>query len=206
MITYTEVLEIIQANLAPGSNITAVEHRAVEQALLDFAESQWISGDVKEVDCSSEYILANFESNGLGKNERLGWAICNGQNETRNRKGRTAIGYSDSYDPGEDLGNYPVIGAKAGWTDQAIIDHKHEYQDAAYMENGGYKPNGLSMSGSGRTDNDNGFLYRTRSGTLSSLPPASGTQPLTENPQFSTGSGTNKNMQPYIVTLFIQKI
>jgi hypothetical protein len=193
-----------QTLLPTGSQITASDHRQVEVALLEFAESQWLTGDIKEIDCTDAYIAANFEGGtgptaGLGivGGEREGWAICNGNNLTKNRGGRTSIGYDDT--------NYAVMGAIGGFTDSAVIDHRHEYQDAYFAEVNGHKPNG-AIAGSGDTDGDNGYYYRNRNGAVSSSPPPIGYRPLTDNPEYSQGSGLNKNMQPYIVTLFIQKI
>ncbi len=213
MATYNSVITLIQTLLQTNSDITALDLRQVEEAILGFARDQWLPGDIKEIDCTNAYIAANFEGGtgptaGLGivGGEREGWAICNGRNGTKNRKGRTSVGFTDStYDINNDSGNYPTMGATGGFTDTAIIDHTHEYQDACYAEQGGHKPTG-NMGGSGDTDGDNGFYYRTRNGAQSSTPPAVGSRPLTDNPQFSTGSGLNKNMQPYIVTLFIQKL
>ena len=94
MATYNEVLQIITNNLAPGSNITAQEHKVVEEAILNFANSQWLTGDIKEIDCTDAYISNNFDGNGIGTNERLGWAICNGYNGlTKNRTGRVSVGW-----------------------------------------------------------------------------------------------------------------
>lgn len=39
------------------------------------------------------YIDANFEANGLGKNLMLGYAICNGNNNTKNKDGKVGIAY-----------------------------------------------------------------------------------------------------------------
>jgi hypothetical protein len=225
MPTYNDVANLILTNLddaIPGG-ITATAHRAVEQSLLDFAkeiaEAQWLQGDIKEIDCTQQYILDNFVQSGPEKGKgnvggpREGWAICNGFNGTRNRTGRVSIAWGDVTPLGTvgeasqftSMGttiNAPIIG---GQKDAVIIDHTHEYQDACYAENGGHKPTG-NMGGSGDTDGDNGFYYRTRSGAMVGSPPAVGSRPLTDNPQSSTGSGLNKNMQPYIVTLFIQKL
>lgn len=211
MTTYNDVLAIINANLQPGTNITAEEHIAVEESLADFVKSQWLTGDIKEIDCSDAYIAANFEQNGVGKNEREGWHICNGLNGTRNRAGRVSVGYGtppvgtvnvDTF-PTMLSGGSPILG---GSKDAQIIDHTHEYQDAYMAESSGHKPAGNILGSNGGQDTDNGFFYRTRTGTGVTTPPAVGSRPLTDNPQSSTGSGTGKNMQPYIVTLFIQKL
>jgi len=59
-------------------------------------DNTWRTGDVKEVDCDGAYIAANFDGTGLGINERIGWAICNGNNGTKNRNGRVSLGYDPS--------------------------------------------------------------------------------------------------------------
>ena len=49
--TKQEVLDLIAANLATGSNITAAEHRAVEEAIVDFIGFQTVAyGRVGPID------------------------------------------------------------------------------------------------------------------------------------------------------------
>ena len=79
--TYQDILDLINANLASGSKIQAVKHREVETALLDFIQSNVAQQyDIKAIYANSTYLGDNFDSNGLGKNLRIGWAICNGKN------------------------------------------------------------------------------------------------------------------------------
>lgn len=60
-----------------------------------------LPGDIKEVICTQAYITANFNgSTGLGMNERLGWAICNGQNGTIDLRDRVTVGYGGSIGTG----------------------------------------------------------------------------------------------------------
>ena len=102
---YTTVSQLISNLLPSGSpaGITADNHRTVELALLAFAEGQWVTGDIKEVDCTQAYILdpANFIQSGTEKGKgtvggpRDGWAICNGLNGTRNRTGRVSVAWGD---------------------------------------------------------------------------------------------------------------
>ena len=92
--TYQQILDLINLNIASGAKIAAIKHREVEIALLDYIQqSASQTGDIKRVKCDITYLQANFESNGLGKNLRLGWAICNGNNGTDNLAGRVGIGY-----------------------------------------------------------------------------------------------------------------
>lgn len=66
-------------SISNGDKNTAAEVRAVFNAFKDgFA----LSGDIRIIDVDAAYVAINFDATGLGKNERLGWAICNGLNGT----------------------------------------------------------------------------------------------------------------------------
>lgn len=137
----------------------------------------FLTRDIKEVDCDAAYITANFDNTGLGINERLGWAICNGNNGTKNRMGRTSIGYDPINYP---VGTYlvPNIG---GNKDAVVVEHSHTSYGFAINQN---------FTDAGPTDgqgNKDGVLETRNTSTVGV-------------------SGTDKNMQPYIVTLIIQKI
>lgn len=184
MATYNDVLAAINANLASGTQIPANLHRAVEIAILDFAESQWLTGDIKEIDCTDAYIAANFDSNGIGINERAGWAICNGYNGlTRNRTGRVSVAYGATSISGaptfSSVGttiNAPVVG---GSKDAVVVEHSHTMS---------YGNSGTNTSTQVKGDADGDNLLGTKTTNSTGVP------------------GTDKNMQPYIVTLFIQKL
>ena len=96
--TYQDILDLINANLASGSKIPAVKHREVETALLDFIQSNSAQQyDIKAIYANSTYLGDNFDSNGLGKNLRTGWAICNGKNSTPNIGGRVIVSYGGPF-------------------------------------------------------------------------------------------------------------
>ena len=77
--TYSEIGDLIELNLASGVKIPAVDHREVEMALLNYINDNLPKRyDTKDIFVDSTYLGNNFEVSGLGKNERLGWAICNG--------------------------------------------------------------------------------------------------------------------------------
>jgi hypothetical protein len=59
--------------------------------------NNWLKGDTKEVVCDSTYLSTYFDSTGLGRLERLGWAIMNGNNGTPNDNGKVVISYGSSY-------------------------------------------------------------------------------------------------------------
>lgn len=165
----TDLQALVNSNLSSGSQITAVLHREVETALINEIALLY---EVKELDCPDAFRIANFDSTGLGINLMVGWAICNGANGTRNRNGRTPIGY--------DATNYPTIGAVGGSKDAVVVSHSHIQFGAT-----------SSTGGSNRIE-----VGATASGNAA-----------TNNVTETVGvSGTDKNMQPYIVTLFIQRI
>lgn len=98
MDTYADILNLIETNLESGNKIPAVKHREVEIALLDYIQANLSqSGDIKAIKADINYLNDNFEVNGLGKNLRAGWAICNGNNGTDNIAGRVIVGYGLGY-------------------------------------------------------------------------------------------------------------
>lgn len=106
-------LTALVATIATGEANTALELRTVLTALVDGAT---LSNEVKLVDCSNAYIASNFDGTGLGINERVGWAICNGANGTRNWNGRVPLAYGS---------DYLTMGATAGSKDAVVVSHSH---------------------------------------------------------------------------------
>lgn len=114
--TYSSISDLIDNNLASSSKITAVKHREVEHALLDYIQNNLFqSGDIKVIKCDATYLSNNFEADGLGKNLRLGWAICNGNNGTVNLIGKVPIHYSSDF----------PLGTTGGNKDAVVVAHSH---------------------------------------------------------------------------------
>jgi hypothetical protein len=167
MSAYTDLQDLINSNLASGTKITATKHRQVELALLDFIQlNSSQSGDIKIVKCDLTYLNANFEVDGLGKNLRAGWAICNGNNGTDNFAGRVVVGYGTGYS---------VLSSTGGSKDAVLVAHAHTNTFGIVA--------GGNISGSGS--------YAVNSNV---------------NTTTEGVSGTDKNMQPYIIELYIQKL
>lgn len=170
--TVDEINDIIDL-IADGIPNTALKVRTALKAL---SEGAGVTGDVKEIDVSTAYIASNFDPTGLGINERLGWAICNGNNGTRDRSGRVPMQYSTTY---------PTLGAIGGSPDAVVVEHSHTFSPNTNMNFG---------SGDG--------VSRARVSAETA-----GTGNLVGGTVNTAGvSGANKNYQPYIVTLFIQKL
>lgn len=158
-------IQVLIDNIATGVPNTALKVRTVLNAIADGTAQ---TGDIKEIDVPTSYITANFDPTGLGINQRLGWAICNGNNGTRNRSGRVAMQYSATF---------PTLGATGGSRDAVLVAHTHQIATSP-NDNLGYVT-AKSSSGTGGT----------------AITTASAGE-----------SGTDKNMQPYIVTLMIMKL
>lgn len=181
---YSEILDLINSNLASGQKIPAIDHREVEIALLDYIQSNLFqTGDIKVIKCDATYLSDNFEADGLGKNLRLGWAICNGNNGTVNLIGKVPIHYS---------GDFP-LGTSGGNKDAVAVSHSHL--------------NGISDDSGTRI-----YVYGSSTSGVpglanSSVQVETGVTPTHQGYTSASGeSGTNKNMQPYQSMVYIMKL
>jgi hypothetical protein len=199
--TYTreQLLTLISTKLANNSIITAPEHREVEEAIVNAIYGQ--VGDIKEIACDINYINANFKTGtslldeglGLPTGERYGWAICNGKNGTINKMGRVAIGYDPS--------NFPITtaGGNTGGERNVTLNinqiptHSHDIQFRLDSSSFGDFFTIPYTSG-----NDEGSWSAIQTGGNS----ANGSLRILDK----GGNQAHNNMQPYIVTLFIQRI
>ncbi len=212
-------MDTIEENLATGSQITAALHQEVEMTLLAYAkqiaESQWKTGDIKMIDCTDAYISANFESTGnfigRGKNnsDREGWAICNGLNGTVNRTGRVPIGWGTA--TATDLNNTSITQSKMKNTDNSPVTLGTKEHTLGTSEIPAHSHGFPGEKDLGPFDNKDGWKNETLvSGTTTPINydvPASTNQGGKIYKTTSIGSGQpHNNMQPSIVTLFIQKI
>lgn len=199
-LTKQQLLDLIVLNLADQSTITASEHRALENAIVDaiFTDKSLI-GDIKEIAVPQSYIAANFEpsSNGqfegraLPGSERYGWAICNGKNGTVDKRGNVSIGY--------DPVNYPLLtlsganGAVGGEKNVTLQESQMPIHNHGYTgRNGTGFPDGSADSVATNWVEGDANWYRT----------------YVRNTKIENKGGgqSHNNMQPYIVTLFIQRI
>lgn len=149
-------------------------------------DTVWQIGDVKMVDCDNAYIAANFDGTGLGTNERVGWAICNGANGTKDRRGMFSIAYDDRVtDPINGIWDiiYNTLGVSGGakthtLTVAELPAHDHEMNNVLTGQS--YS----AAQGSSRNSRD---AVNARTGGVG-------------------GGQAHNNIPPFLVTLFIQKL
>jgi hypothetical protein len=166
------------ATIETGGKNTAAEMRNVLNA---FKDGIALTGDIKAIHCDAAYIALNFDNTGLGRLEREGWAICNGINTTPPIGGRTIVGYGDDYE----------IGFTGGSKNTVLPEHFHNNGVAdGQMTLFVYGSTTTDMPGSATSGIDNFGELRSYQGKTSVV----------------GESGVGKNMQPFIVLLYIKKL
>lgn len=195
MILKQIILDLINTNIRNKvPKVIKSEHANVEEALLD---AIFIPFQVIELDCTQQFIDDNFDlapggNMGLGKNAMVGFAMCNGNNGTKDRRKRTSVGYDPSaYVSGP---NFSIIGDVGGDPDAVVVSHSHDTVANAAVQ--------------GNFDETKKYLAKNRNTGINIEYELQGTDVLPTLGKTSVAGedGVGKNMQPYIVTLFIQRI
>lgn len=161
------------ANLADGTPNTAEEVRDLFTELFSRCAK---SKTVFLRDVTNQYIADNFDGTGLGINLEAGYAMCNGNNGTRNWAERVPVAYG---------GTMTTMGDAQGSKDSVVVEHTHSSTASTNIEYG---------TGDGVT--------RQRTPAVS----AGVGNSISVGISTTGVSGVGKNMQPYIVTLAVMKI
>lgn len=118
-----------------GINVIGVGTTLNPYVISSSAVANLFQYQVIELDVTDTYISNNFDSTGLGINLMAGMAICNGNNGTKNRDGRTSIGYGTGYS---------TIGATGGSPDAVVVAHTHTMNVSLGGFNAGVDVNGTN--------------------------------------------------------------
>lgn len=110
--------------------ITGDLHRSTVNELLQLLRPLVgkLQFEIVEMDVNNQYVIDNFDETGLGKNLCLGFAICNGNNGTKNRDGRSSIGYGTGFSS---------MGVFGGNKDATLVAHSHSVSIKRNMNSGG---------------------------------------------------------------------
>jgi len=175
--TYSEIEDLINENLASGIRIPAVDHREVEMALLNYINDNLPKQfDIKWIYVDSVYLGNNFEVNGLGKNLRLGWALVNGNNGTPpNSAGKMFMNYG---------GDFTTLNEVAGEKEHILS----ESEMPSHYHSMTFSGEDATSRGSSRT-----WLQQS-SGSIS------------KNSEPKGGGLAHNNMPPYITLVAIMKL
>jgi len=180
--TISEINTLIAARTDGGDNTVDKERQ-----LWNVMKNQCcMLYEVKELDVnlaiSPNFITDNFDDTGLGINDYLGFAICNGSNGTKNRGGKTSVGYKAS-------SAYQVIGGLGGNEKVLLTKNNIPVMDSV-----------LPVSNADNGGGDHSYVMATNT------EPA-GTKTYTGTVNGNVGTiVAHDNMQPYIITLMIQRI
>ena len=175
------------------------------------------------IDCNDTYIIANFETSGpnigrgiIGK-EREGWAICNGYNGTRNRTGRVPVAWgttgadennADISRPNMTYGSPEIpftFGEKVHYLSVPEMPrHKHGFRiyDANDLNWNAQGSGSVYNYPTGTDDNVGGSSYLN----YTDVKETGGAGSYDYGNLTSGGTAAHNNMQPSMVTLFIQKL
>lgn len=145
--------------------------------------------EVKEIDVNltlhPTYITDNFDITGLGIGDMEGFAICNGDNGTRDRTGRAGVGYGTGYTD---------IGLQFGSANSVLPLHTHK-TTTKINPSGEYSPT-LKYT----------TAYRPSGGDVQYGLQGTATVPDAGDTTEEGVSGVGKNIPPSIITLMIQRI
>jgi hypothetical protein len=185
--TKQEIKDLINTNLQPGSKITAEKHKQVENALLDaiftlvddfnsFSNTEALPFEVREIDMLNNSITLYFEQDGKGREGKPFEKWAICNGNNGTQPRAGKVAIG--------YGGGYVLGATGG-VESVILNesempiHTHQFPVVNQTEGS----NGNNVQGTG---NSHGGGIAT--------------------PETKGGNQPHTNMQPYIVTLFIQRI
>jgi hypothetical protein len=179
-----------------NGNLTAATPTAATQALTDNSTAVATTAFVRGI-IPAGMIMLWYGSTGTIP---TGWKLCDGTLGTPDLRDRFIVGAGATYLVNGTGGTADAIVVTHGHTfsGDALSGHAHGYDDAYFAESNNPPYN---IQGSGRTDYDNGYVYRSPRPTTDSV--SAGTPSGTVN---TTGSsGTNANLPPYYALCYIMK-
>jgi hypothetical protein len=139
----------------------------------------WRKGHAIVWNETQEFFNANFDSNGLGINLALGWGLCNGNGGRKDFRDRTVVSKG---------ANFATLYNTGGSANAVLIGHKHTFSGSAAGATGG------GAMSTGNVDEGAGSFLMTNTG-------------FSENgASVPDQSGEGKNMPPYIIAQWVERV
>jgi hypothetical protein len=139
----------------------------------------WRKGHAIVWNETQEFFNANFDSNGLGINLALGWGLCNGNGGRKDFRDRTVVSKG---------ANFSTLYNTGGSANAVLIGHKHTFSGSAAGATGG------GAMSTGNVDEGAGSFLMTNTG-------------LSENgASVPDQTGVGKNMPPYIIAQWVERV
>jgi hypothetical protein len=138
----------------------------------------WRKGHAIVWNETQEFFNANFDSNGLGINLALGWGLCNGNGGRKDFRDRTVVSKG---------ANFSTLYNTGGSANAVLIGHKHKIAKGTADFN--------SVSGSAPVAFGTNFTIDSESTGLSE-----------NGASVPDQSGEGKNMPPYIIAQWVERV
>jgi hypothetical protein len=138
----------------------------------------WRKGHAIVWNETQEFFNANFDSNGLGINLALGWGLCNGNGGRKDFRDRTVVSKG---------ANFSTLYNTGGSANAVLIGHKHKIAKGTADFN--------SVSGSAPVAFGTNFTIDSESTGLSE-----------NGASVPDQTGVGKNMPPYIIAQWVERV
>lgn len=168
----------LQVSHIGSVNIYSNTYNVYDATVGDYIPNYALPYQIREIDPpNNAWITANFDATGLGTGLYKGWAVCNGNNGTKNRNGRVGVAWGTIYST---IGS--LIGAKEHTLTMDQLPNLILTVRTTAGGTGGSDDKPARGTGG---ENENNY-------------------PITKNQ--TTHSQPHNNMQPSIISLFIMKL
>ena len=148
----------------------------------------WRKGHAIVWNETQEFFNANFDANGLGINLAEGWGLCNGNAGRKDFRDRTIVSKG---------ANFATLYNTGGSANAVLIGHDHE---SAVLSNG---RKGVNVLGTGATFNGNVLVGAEANQKIvkTSIKGQSNT-----GADVPSETGVGKNMPPYIIAQWVERV
>ena len=160
--------------------LTAKQYPPYRESSINYDQKIiWRKGHAIVWNETQEFFNANFDANGLGINLALGWGLCNGNAGRKDFRDRTIVSKG---------ANFATLYNTGGSANAVLIGHNHTFSASAGSDSGG------GAVATGTANEGSGSFLMTNTGQ-------------SENgASVPNQSGEGKNMPPYIIAQWVDRV